>query len=292
MLNKLFASSLALLFMASTLVTKTAEVPAAEPAVSEAASIASPSLAPAAAPAEPAKDAEAATPAATPQAAEAATPEEPQAEASAERFVIELDGVNLRKGPSTDDEVIKPLEYGSAVLLKTAEASPDGLWSLVDAGGDIGYVKREYLGMDKPPEKPKPAVVVEHLTWSEAKGVMSIGVPAKILDIRTGAVYYVKSFSNGMHADVEPVTAEDTAIMKRTYNNRWDWDGRPVWVTINGRTIAAAINGMPHGGGVNSSNGMNGQVCLHFWKSSVHNGNRSYERQLQAVVQEAWNAAN
>jgi hypothetical protein len=212
----------------------------------------------------------------------------------AKRYVIELSGINLRKGPSVNYDVIKPIEYRSLLSLLEADSGADQQWSLVEFDGDTGYVKREYLGIDQPPEppeKPKPALVVEHLTWGEVKGIFTIGVPAKVLDIRSGAVYYVKSFSNGSHADVEPVTKEDTAIMKRTYNNSWNWDGRPVWVTINGRTIAGAINGMPHGGGVNSSNGMSGQVCLHFYQSRVHNGNRSYERQLQAVVQESWNAA-
>ncbi|MDR1538235.1 MAG: SH3 domain-containing protein [Clostridiales bacterium] len=216
----------------------------------------------------------------------------PSEEARAEeRFTI--DGVNLRKGPSTSDDVIKVLKYGTSVELLNAEEGEGGDWSFVSQDGDEGYIKREYLAVEQPPERAVPArSAVELLSWSEVKPIFTIGVAAKIYDVWSGLVYYVKSFSNGSHADVEPVTKDDTAIMKRTYGNVWDWDGRPVWVTINGRTIAAAINGMPHGGGVNSSNGMNGQVCLHFYGSAVHNGNKTYQRQLQEVVMQSWNAAN
>lgn len=78
--------------------------------------------------------------------------------------------------------------------------------------------------------------------------------------------------------------------MLQTYGGRWDWDPRPVYVTINGRTIAGSINGMPHGGGVNSENGMSGQVCIHFRGSTVHNGNTSFARDHQNAITEAWNA--
>jgi uncharacterized protein YgiM (DUF1202 family) len=192
--------------------------------------------------------------------------------------------VKFRTGPSTDDEVLQIVDRGASVEFKSDNSTLNG-WSLVVFEGVRGYIKSEFLGWEEPPVQ-----VVELLEWSQVKPTFTTGVPVEVYDVRTGLVYYVKSFSNGMHADVEPATKEDTAIMKQTYNNRWAWDGRPVWVTINGRTIAAAINGMPHGGGVNATNDMAGQVCLHFKGSAVHNGNTSYQRELQVVVMEAWNA--
>ena len=132
---------------------------------------------------------------------------------------------------------------------------------------------------------------VELMEWSNVKNVFKIGLSAKVYDVRTGISYNVKSFSNGKHADVEPVTEEDTQLLKKTYGGVWSWDPRPVWVTVNGHTIAGSINGMPHGGGVNNSNGMNGQVCLHFKGSSTHNGNAAFAKLHQDAVDEAWNAA-
>jgi hypothetical protein len=100
-----------------------------------------------------------------------------------------------------------------------------------------------------------------------------------VFDVRTGLTYNVKSFSNGLHADVEPITANDTAIMLKTYGGAWKWNPRPVWVTVNGRTIAVSINGMPHGGDTNPNNNMNGQICIHFRGSTTHNGNQSFAKQ-------------
>ena len=193
------------------------------------------------------------------------------------------DRVNLRSGPSTEKDILETLNRGASVEFLSIYNFE---WSAVVCDGTKGFIKSEFLSDEKPPE-PK----VELLGWGEVKSIFTLGVSAEVYDVGTGLVYYVKSFSNGMHADVEPVTVEDTEIMKRTYNNHWDWDGRPVWVTINGHTIAAAINGMPHGGGVNSNNGMNGQVCLHFKGSTVHNGNMTYSRQLQDAVMQAYNAS-
>ena len=139
--------------------------------------------------------------------------------------------------------------------------------------------------------KKPDARSVELLDWSVAKNYMTIGVTAAIYDVRTGITYNVRSFSNGLHADVEPVTRSDTALLKQTYGGVWSWDPRPVWVSINGHVMAASINGMPHGGGVNGSNGMDGQICLHFRGGSTHNGNKNYARLHQEAVAEAWAAA-
>ena len=147
-------------------------------------------------------------------------------------------------------------------------------------------------GSSSSSENAKASNGVELTRWADAKTIMKVGVKAKVYDVRTGTVYYVKSFSNGRHADVEPVTKEDTALLKSTYGGVWNWNPRPVWVTINGHTMAASINGMPHGGGVNNDNGMDGQVCLHFLGSSTHNGNKSFSQLHQDGVMEAWNAAN
>jgi uncharacterized protein YraI len=190
--------------------------------------------------------------------------------------------VNFRKGPSVLYKVITQLPWATEVTVNSTDKDPNG-WSQVDYNGESGFVKTEFLSDEKPESS------VELLSWSEAKALIPIGADISVYDVYTGKVYYVRSFSNGNHADVEPITSQDTSIMKSTFGS-WDWEGRPVWVTVNGHTMAAAINGMPHGGGINDSNNMNGQVCLHFKGSTVHNGNRSYESRLQSVVNTAWNA--
>jgi len=232
------------------------------------------------------------------------------------RDVVTLDKVNFRKAPSLDADIIETLSAGTSV--KESFKLDEG-WSAVSYGGVDGYIFNEYLGSRetynnslsvgaiKASETPKSETArsdanvtynevaasgVELLDWGTAKGLFTIGVDALVTDVWTGKQYYVRSFSNGNHADVEPVTEADTQTMLATYGGVWSWNTRPIWVTINGRTLAASINGMPHGGGVNNNNGMNGQICIHFRGSRTHNGNKSHENDHQASVTAAWNAAN
>ena len=210
--------------------------------------------------------------------------------------------VNGKFGPLTEEAVkifqqANNLEVDGIVGKETLElinAPPKNTKSENSAkssasGSGSGSSSGSGSGSSKTPKSAPNGV--ELIEWGEAQNILKIGLTARIYDVRTGIVYNVRSFSNGKHADVEPVTTEDTQMLKKTYGGRWSWDPRPVWVTVNGRTIAASINGMPHGGGVNPSNGMDGQVCLHFYGSSTHNNNMTFARQHQDAVMEAWNAA-
>jgi len=147
---------------------------------------------------------------------------------------------------------------------------------------------------DKPEEVQIRSIgthAVELLSWSYVRhNVIRNGQPLLITDVRTGMTYQVAAFSQGNHADVETITGEDTELMRQAFGGRWTWDPRPVWVTVNGRTIAASINGMPHAGSTNGNNGMNGHVCLHFYGSRTHSGSRAHERDHQRAVQEAFRA--
>ena len=193
--------------------------------------------------------------------------------------------VNFRKSPSLQGEVIKLLSAGTAV--EVVEYKP-GDWSVAVWNGTTGYIKSEYLTEASAYES---AGDVELLVWSEVKKILPTYTPLKITDVRTGSVYNIQCFSKGSHADVETLTKQDTDILHKTFSNRWQWTVRPVWVTFNGRTVAASINGKPHGGSTIKDNGMNGQVCLHFKDSKVHNGNKRFEKEHQDGVMEAWNAA-
>lgn len=201
--------------------------------------------------------------------------------------------LNGRFGPLTEEAVIRfqkanGLEADGIVGRATLE-----LLNKPAKSGDKSSSSDASSGTasKKPAESRKSQSGVELIEWSEAKNIIKIGLTAQIYDVRTGLTYNVRSFSNGKHADVEPVTVEDTATLKKTYGGTWSWDPRPVWVTVNGHTIAASINGMPHGGGINDSNGMDGQICLHFKGSATHNNNTSYAQQHQNTVDEAWRAA-
>ena len=191
--------------------------------------------------------------------------------------------VNLRSGPGTDSEILHTLSRGESLEFQSVF---NANWSAVIYNDTRGFVSSEFLSRERPPEPQ-----VELLDWGHVRTILRTGVTYEVYDVRTGLTYNIRSFSNGNHADVEPVTLEDTAILRRTFNGVWSWDPRPVWITIEGRTIAAAINGMPHGGGVIANNGIYGHICLHFRGSFTHGGNGVYAAQMQNAVTQAYNAA-
>jgi hypothetical protein len=47
------------------------------------------------------------------------------------------------------------------------------------------------------------------------------------------------------HADVEPVTSEETTKLKKLFPE-WTWTPRPVVVFHKGINFAASLSGMPH----------------------------------------------
>jgi len=211
--------------------------------------------------------------------------------------------LRLRTGPSLDSGIIRTVSSDSIV---TVHDRRDGVWFAVTERGTNGYMYAEFLiPIPVPSYEPGLAYISQELEeqintpavelvdwWDVRNTIIRTGVDLHITDVRTGITFWVRSFSNGNHADVETITREDTDAMLRAYNGRWSWDTRPVWVTVDGRRFAASINGMPHAGSTNSNNGMNGHVCLHFLNSRTHSGNRSHERDHQNSVQEAFRAGN
>lgn len=65
-------------------------------------------------------------------------------------------GLNLRKSPSKDSEILTTLSRGDAVKIADKE---DGEWLRIIAGGKIGYIKnnKKYISRNKPPELSEAA---------------------------------------------------------------------------------------------------------------------------------------
>jgi len=107
------------------------------------------------------------------------------------------------------------------------------------------------------------------LAWVEAQRILERMDRAEVLDMETGKSFMVQRRGGTNHADVQPVTGADTAIMKEIYGGVWSWDRRAVIVKIEGKTLAASMNGMPHGQGALANN-FPGHFCIHFWGSITH----------------------
>lgn len=126
----------------------------------------------------------------------------------------------------------------------------------------------------------------ELLEWDFAQMVFPTGSTATITDVNTGRSFRVRRLGGSNHADVEPLTAQDTLVMHGLYNNTWSWATRAILVEVNGRTLAASMNGMPHSIQTITNNNFNGHFCIHFLNSRTHNTN-SIDPSHQARVRQA-----
>ena len=89
----------------------------------------------------------------------------------------------------------------------------------------------------------------------------------------TGLSWQVVRSGGTNHADVQPKTAQDTALMKKAYGGTWSWNRRAIWVSIGGEKYAASMNGMPHGSDSIKDNDFDGHHCIHFTNSRTHGTN-------------------
>ena len=205
--------------------------------------------------------------------------------------------VNMRKGPGTGYGVIKVLYAGDEI---TFYGLTDG-WYQIKAGEDTGYISEKYVTTEKPaaaPSNPGGSGSTEAVTgkvqmadwWtSNIQTVFKRGRTATVTDVETGISWTVMRSGGTNHADVQPLTAADTAKMKQAYGGSWSWNRRAIWVTIDGVTYAASMNGMPHGTGSITTNNFDGHHCIHFLNSRTHTGNR-WDTAHQNAVQKAYKA--
>ncbi|CAM5794291.1 MULTISPECIES: hypothetical protein [Brevibacillus] len=106
--------------------------------------------------------------------------------------------------------------------------------------------------------------------WSEARQEFKRMSYATVIDLETGKSFRVQRRAGSRHADVQPLTREDTLIMKQIYQGKWSWKRRAILVRVNGKHYAASMHGMPHGAGGIPGNQFPGHFCIHFQGSSTH----------------------
>lgn len=115
------------------------------------------------------------------------------------------------------------------------------------------------------------------------------GARFTITDVKTGLSFRARRFGGWYHADSEPITASDTAIMKRIAGGKWSWNRRAIWVTYSGKTVAASMHCMPHMSNPTPSNQFDGHFCVHLLNSKVHETSKPCPRH-QSCVQAAYKA--
>ncbi|NLW47601.1 MAG: LysM peptidoglycan-binding domain-containing protein [Firmicutes bacterium] len=128
---------------------------------------------------------------------------------------------------------------------------------------------------------------IQAISWAIVNQLWRNGEIARIIDVETGKSFQAKRLYGYYHADIEPLTKEDTRIMKEIYGGKWSWERRAVVVQVRKLFIAASINGMPHGGQSITDNDFNGQFCAHFLGSRVHQTGR-IDLDHQAMIKHAY----
>jgi hypothetical protein len=129
---------------------------------------------------------------------------------------------------------------------------------------------------------------------------------AEVKDVYTGKTFKIKRTMGSNHADCEAVSKEDTAIIKSIWGG-FNWNTRPVIVSVGGRRLAASMSSMPHAGidsapfaaivnnrsegygrGENldavKGNGMNGHFDVHFLNSTRHKDGKEDSRHQAAIA--------
>ncbi|MEG0767647.1 MAG: peptidoglycan-binding domain-containing protein, partial [Clostridia bacterium] len=120
--------------------------------------------------------------------------------------------------------------------------------------GIVGMQTRQSIGRD--------TQGVELLDWWRGGNVSFARFSmALVTDVETGRSFRVWRYGGDAHADVEPLTVQDTDCLRDIYGGEWSWDRRAIWLNVNGRVIAASMNGMPHDGYHLMTNGFDGHIC-------------------------------
>ena len=174
--------------------------------------------------------------------------------------------------------------YGS----KTKEAvrqfqKDNGLSSDGVAGPKtIAKISEELNGKQGSASAADKSKVIYNINWFSNKSRIISGTGTyKIMDIATGRSLNIKIQSAGNHADVEPLTKADTEVLCGLYGvanasqleTQNKWQRRAVVMTNGkGEQFVGSIYAIPHGKNTISGNGFDGQFCLHFLGSTIHEG--------------------
>lgn len=193
---------------------------------------------------------------------------------------------------------------------KTCQA--DGYtWYSAKVDGKTGWIrgdlirilsKSESAAYSKSSGKSSKTLYEPELVDWKKDGINKIfykGCIATLTDVKTGISFKIKRWSGGLHADVEPLTASDTAKMCKVYgvkkaqeiSDRNMYQRRAILITLNGHTYAASMYGVPHNypeGDTIPNNKFNGQFCVHFVNSQVHRS-KKVDKDHQNAIKYAYN---
>lgn len=150
----------------------------------------------------------------------------------------------------------------------------------------LSYTNSDTVSADK----------IGELDWfKQVQYIWKRGMNATVMDVNTGKSFQMKRTYGTNHADCEPLTKEDTDIIKSIWGG-FTWQRRAVVVKVAGYVLAGSMTSMAHAGvdskpagivvsgrscgygtGANldeiKNNGASGVMDIHFKNSRTHSTN-------------------
>ena len=177
--------------------------------------------------------------------------------------------VPVYKSASASSAKSSPLAVGTELKV----VGIDGSFYQVTNGKSYAYIQKSAISAKKPSDTAVLASKVQLVNWSAGNKLMKVGGFVQIYDIKTGTTFRAYRRGGSNHAELEPVTAEDTEKILAMDGGQFSWDSRPVIVYTGSVYLCGAINTMPHGDQTIRNNNFNGQFCLHLPGSRTHETN-------------------
>lgn len=112
-----------------------------------------------------------------------------------------------------------------------------------------------------------------------------------VYDPASGLGWNLRFRVMGNHADSDPITRQDTDIMKKAFGSLITWSPKPVYARMpDGRWVLATLHNAPHLSGSLRDNGFDGHLCVHFYRDmdEVNANDPGYGVQNQNVLRAAW----
>ncbi len=136
---------------------------------------------------------------------------------------------------------------------------------------------------------------IQLLHWfDEVKPSVRTGQNLKVYEPDSGISFTLYVMSRGRHADVEPLTADDTEKMMNAWGGKEDWTPKDVYVRLpDGRWTLAVMHNVAHGSQVIQGNNYDGQNCVHFLRnmSECEANDPDYGVTNQNALRKAWKNA-
>ena len=140
---------------------------------------------------------------------------------------------------------------------------------------------------------PSKSQIKLQMWYTEIKPTIKSGQTVLVYEPRSGSSFRLRFYSLGRHADSEPLTAQDTAIMKAAWGGKFSWDEKPVYVLLpSGTWVLASMHCMPHLSGSIKDNDFDGHLCVHFPRTMEETAKLDPKNGVrhQKDIRKAWKA--